>query len=123
MIFRLLVVAFFLFPATKADPFPDVPEDGCSVCGEGRRVNAPSVDISAFLPPTTALAIKTCGELQEAGYNGYQDEAIDICGFSGADLFASRQLVEVCDCQHTQADLVEEVSDCRTKFPNRCILD
>ena len=111
MIVRSIIVSLLIFlPALQAVPCPDVPEGGCSVCGEGRCVNAPDVEIADFLPPSVASNIFTCGELQQAGYESYDDGTFDICGNSGVDLFASAQLVTVCDCRHTLSDDKEDVS-------------
>ena len=110
MIFRSIFVASYLLGVVhKAAPCPEVPDGGCSVCGIGKCVQAPSsVDLSAILPKAMLETMTTCGDVQQAGYEAYRDSTIELCGNSGAEFLATSQFASVCDCQTTmpQSDLV-----------------
>ena len=82
MIFRSIFVASYLLGVVhKAAPCPEVPDGGCSVCGIGKCVQAPSsVDLSAILPKAMSETMTTCGDVQQAGYEAYRDSTIELCG-------------------------------------------
>jgi len=64
---------------------PDIPDDGCSVCGEGKCVGN-SMAVFSF-PGQPAVP---CGTLQEAGIIG--EIPLDQCDFLSP-------LIEICECE------------------------
>lgn len=52
-------------PTDNSTPCPDVPEGGCSICGDGFCVTDPDASFDFLGQP-----LGSCGELQQDGFNG-----------------------------------------------------
>eukprot|EP00548_Thalassiothrix_antarctica_P000225 CAMPEP_0194144908 /NCGR_PEP_ID=MMETSP0152-20130528/13885_1 /TAXON_ID=1049557 /ORGANISM="Thalassiothrix antarctica, Strain L6-D1" /LENGTH=140 /DNA_ID=CAMNT_0038844925 /DNA_START=89 /DNA_END=511 /DNA_ORIENTATION=+ len=83
----LLFSAFFV-STINAEECPEIPEAGCSICGEGKCINQEKKDVVFSFPSQPAVP---CGMLQAAGLMG--TIPLDQCGFLPG-------LVTVnCECQ------------------------